>query len=177
VPPAVDPRSDPELVDALNRGDLCAFDSIYWRHRDWVVRLAYRFTRSHDDALDVLQETFAYLARRFPGFRLTASLTTYLYPIVKNLSISILRKRRPTVQIDESSLSAPAVDSPVELAAVLRVLPEQAREVLVMRFVDGLELKEIAQALSVPLGTVKSRLHNALHALRDDVRTRRYFDR
>jgi RNA polymerase sigma-70 factor (ECF subfamily) len=177
VPPAVDPRSDPELVDALNRGDLCAFDSIYSRHRDWVVRLAYRFTRSHDDALDVLQETFAYLARRFPGFRLTASLTTYLYPIVKNLSISILRKRRPTVQIDESSLSAPAVDSPVELAAVLRVLPEQAREVLVMRFVDGLELKEIAQALSVPLGTVKSRLHNALHALRDDVRTRRYFDR
>ena len=141
------------------------------------MRLAYRFTRSHDDALDVLQETFAYLAGRFPGFRLTASLTTYLYPIVKNLSISILRKRRPTVQIDESSLTAPTLDAPNELAAVLRILPEPAREVLVMRFVDGLELKEIAQALSIPLGTVKSRLHNALQALREDVRTRRYFDR
>ena len=54
-----DLRDDRKLVDDMNGGDLSAFDVLYHRHRDWVVRLAFRFTRNHDDALDVLQETFA----------------------------------------------------------------------------------------------------------------------
>ena len=64
-----------------------------------------------------------------------------------------------------------------ELAAVLAALPETHREVLLMRFVDGLALEEIARALDIPLGTVKSRMHNALASLRGDPRTRAYFDR
>jgi len=62
-----------------------------------------------------------------------------------------------------------------ELAAVLRTLPEEQLEVVLMRFVDDMALAEIAEALSIPLGTVKSRLHNALNALREDPRTRSYF--
>src|SRR4051812_10296442 len=68
MPP--DSRSDLELVEALNAGDASAFDALYYRHRDWVVRLARRFSGHGDDALDVLQETFACLAGKFPGFRL-----------------------------------------------------------------------------------------------------------
>ena len=60
-------------------------------------------------------------------------------------------------------------------AKVLAGLPEAHREVLLMRFVDGMSLAEIAEALSVPDGTVKSRLHNAAAALRKDERTVRYF--
>ena len=59
----------------------------------------------------------------------------------------------------------------------MKPLPEAQREVLLMRFVDGLTLAEIAEALAIPLGTVKSRLHNALRALRDDPRVREYFER
>ena len=55
-------------------------------------------------------------------------------------------------------------------------LPETHREVVLMRFVDGLSLDEIATALDIPLGTVKSRLHNALNALRADPRVRKYFE-
>jgi RNA polymerase sigma-70 factor (ECF subfamily) len=62
-----------------------------------------------------------------------------------------------------------------DLAAVLRVLPEPHREVLLMRVVDDMTLEEIALALDIPLGTVKSRLHNALAKLREDERTREYF--
>jgi RNA polymerase sigma-70 factor (ECF subfamily) len=62
-----------------------------------------------------------------------------------------------------------------ELASVLIVLPDEQREVLLMRFVDDLSLQEIAAALDIPLGTVKSRLHNALQVLRNDRRTRDYF--
>ncbi len=176
MPPTDDPRSDQQLVEALNSGDTSAFDAIYYRYRDWVMQLAYRFTRSHEDSLDVLQETFAYLARKFPGFTLTASMTTFLYQVVRSTSLSILRKRRPIVSVDDSMLTAPPErsNSP-ELASVLSNLSEPAREVLLMRYVDGLALQEIASALQIPLGTVKSRIHNALTSLRHDGRTRRYF--
>ena len=62
-----------------------------------------------------------------------------------------------------------------ELAAVLAVLPESQREVLLMRFVDDMSLQEIAAALNVPVGTVKSRLYHGLQTLRGDRRTRDYF--
>ncbi|MBC7968470.1 MAG: sigma-70 family RNA polymerase sigma factor, partial [Fuerstia sp.] len=88
-----DNRTDLQLVAALNAGDAAAFDVLYFRHRDWVMRLAMRFTGNHEDALDVLQETFAYFARKFPGFELTAALTTFLYPAVRNFSLAARRKR------------------------------------------------------------------------------------
>jgi RNA polymerase sigma-70 factor (ECF subfamily) len=156
-----DLRTDQELIAALNAGDASAFDALYYRYRDWVVRLAYRFTRDRDDALDALQDTFAYLARKFPGFVLTASMTTFLYE--ESIEVPVVESTDP-----ESSRQA--------LAQVLVRIAGPSREVLLMRFVDGLKLDEIAAALGVPVGTVKSRMHNALEALRGDERTRRYFE-
>ena len=181
--PRPDPRSDADLVRALNAGDTSAFDGLYFRYRDWAVRLARRFTGNDDDALDVLQEAFSYVFRKFPGFVLTASMTTFLYPVVKNLSIAARRKRTRQAQLPEDAAHMdPAAPEPVdhaaqreELSAVLSGLPEVQREVVLMRFVDGMSLAEIAVALGVPEGTVKSRLHNAIAALRKDERTVRYF--
>ena len=178
-----DLRTDQELIAALNAGDASAFDALYYRYRDWSLRLAQRFTRDRDDALDALQETFAYLSRKFPGFVLTASMTTFLYPVVKNSALAIRRKRRRLVTGAEESIEIPAVepasaeDPRHALAQVLSRIPDPSREMLLMRFVDGLKLHEIAAALAVPVGTVKSRMHNALETLRADERTRRYFDR
>jgi len=178
--PSADPRTDPELIDAANRGDPAAFETLYYRYRDWVVRLARRFTGNREDALDVLQETFAYWLRKFPGFHLTSSVTTFLYPAVKNLSLGIRRKAKRLVSDDAALDAAPApaeqaATSRADLAAVLAALPEAHRETLLMRFVDGMSLDDIAAALGIPLGTVKSRLHNALHTLRSDPRTKAYF--
>ena len=73
--------------------------------------------------------------------------------------------------------AAEPLASPDEsLAAALEVLSDDHREVLLLRFVDGLSLAEIAEALSIPLGTVKSRLHNALAGLRHDPRTKTCFE-
>src|SRR5688572_18971727 len=173
--------SDQDLIDALNRGDVRAFDALYHRYRDWVVRLAHRFTGHGDDALDVLQETFAYVFRKFPGFRLTASMTTFLYPVVRNLSIAARKKRTRLVLGDDAGGDAvarattdPAAER-AELRVVLEGLPKAQREVLLMRFVDGMSLAEIGEALGIPEGTVKSRLHNALQTLRADPRVKRFF--
>jgi RNA polymerase sigma-70 factor (ECF subfamily) len=173
---------DVELVAMVNRGDEAAFAALYHRHKDWVAGLAYRWTCDHQAALDVLQETFIYFLKKFPGFKLTAKLRTFLYPAVKNLSIAARRKSERYQSLDPDSplagqqVVAPAAakDEPIE--AVLALLPETHREVLWLRFVDGLELSEIASAVEIPLGTVKSRLHNALETLRQDPRTKELFE-
>ena len=118
-----------------------------------------------------------YLLRKFPGFVLTSSLMTFFYPAVRNLSIAARRRRqRASGAADIDQLFAPpAAAGPEDLAEALRGLSEVHREVILMRFLDQLSLEEISDALQVPLGTVKSRLHNALRLLRDDPRARRYF--
>src|SRR2546425_6896102 len=88
----LDARNDLELIAAINAGDAAAFEALYFRYRDWVAGLAYRFTGDSDAALDVLQEAFLYFLRKFPGFRLTAKLKTFLYPAIRNLSIAARRK-------------------------------------------------------------------------------------
>ena len=173
--------SEKELIDSVNEGDADAFEALYRRYRDWVYRLAWRFTGNQQDALDVLQETFTYLLGKFPGFSLTASMTTFLYPVVKHLSLTIRRKNRRFTTDEEilSEIAEPELketqSSRSELAVVLAVLPDEQREVLLMRFVDDMTLQEIATVLSIPVGTVKSRMHQALKRLRHDRRTRNYF--
>jgi len=173
--------SDQELIELVNEGDADAFETLYRRYRDWIYHLAWRFTGNQQDALDVLQETFTYLLGKFPGFNLTASMTTFLYPVVRHISLTIRSKTRRFTNDEEmlSEITAPALkeinSSRSELAAVLAVLPDEQREVLLMRFFDNMSLLDIAAALNIPLGTVKSRLHNALKRLREDNRTKDYF--
>jgi len=168
--------SDTELVRLANSGDASAFERLYLRHSDWVVRTAWRFTRDREDALDVMQDAFAYLFSKFPGFELRAKMTTLLYPVVRNLALERVRKRGRTVPIedaDQPEPEAPAPERPADgdeetrrLADALGALNEGEREVVHLRFTDSMKLGEIAEALGVPLGTVKSRLHSALARLR-----------
>jgi RNA polymerase sigma-70 factor (ECF subfamily) len=173
-------RTDEALIQGINRGDPSASEALYRRYSGWVYRLAWRFTGDRDLALDVLQETFAYLLAKSPRLSLTSRMTTFLYPAVKNLAIAARRKQRRYASNEEVILSLPAREpqpgsSRAELAAALSALSEAQREVLLMRFVEDMEIREIAAALRIPEGTVNSRLHYALQALRTDERTRRYF--
>lgn len=176
--PQSDHQTDAQLVDALFRGDAAAFESLYYRHRDRVLRLAFRFTRNEQDALDITQDAFIHLHSRSQTFVLTGKLTTYLYPVVKNLALAAARRRdrAATVALNDDSIPTQADAATSELELVVAGLPEGQREVLLMRFVDDMALAEIAEALSIPTGTVKSRLHLAIQALRADPRTRDYFE-
>src|SRR3954468_17462712 len=143
-------RSDQNLIAAINHGEAEAFDDLYWRYRDWVVRLALRFTRDEDLALDVLQEVFVYFMKKFPGFELRCELKTFLYPAVRNLAIGMRRKNERYVSDEEGIANVPSEAASPQgaagdvLLAVVSSLPEHQREVLMLRFVDGLALNEIA---------------------------------
>ena len=178
-----DRRSDRELVELCNRGSrdeaVQAFETLYRRHRDYVTRVSLRFGADREGAVDVLQETFLYLLKKFPpegeGLVLTAQLRSLLYPVAKHLTLSSLRQRTridDSEEFDPDRLPAPGGTDPAErdparLSAALTRLSVERREVVLLRFVDDMSLQDIADTLSIPLGTVKSRLHLAVRELRE----------
>ena len=173
-------KTDRQLVDEINRRDPDAFETLYRRYRDWVLALSQRFTGNGEQAQDVLQETFLYLLGKFPGFVLTSSMKTFLYPAVRHISITIARQSRKTLSDEAAINELPApdcqqTDQQAELAIVLGQLAGEQRQIVLMRFVDDMSLAEIAQALDTPLSTVKSKLYRALDILRNDPATQKYF--
>jgi RNA polymerase sigma-70 factor (ECF subfamily) len=162
----MDPRTDAELARALRDGDASAFDALYERYHAWVSTLAFRFTKNREDALDVLQDTFAYLHRKRHDFELRSQMKTFLYPVVKHLALSRATLARRQAPLDPRLDPAAPSASADNVAELLSGLSDVQQEVVLMRFVDGLDLQAIADALEVPLGTVKSRLHSALDLLR-----------
>jgi RNA polymerase sigma-70 factor, ECF subfamily len=177
--------SDQELVSAANAGDATAFEALYERYRDWVFTLALRFTHDHALAHDVLQDTFIYFLGKFPGFTLTAQLKTFLYPVVRHNALALRRKHKSlTLHNDSETLAQVQTphhtsrppESLHELQAAIAGLDSAHREVVILRFVEDLSLAEIALAMEIPLGTVKSRLHHALAELRANERLRTFFE-
>lgn len=164
---------DRDLVVRMNHGEDGVFDIIYQRHREWVYRMACRLTGSPQMADDVLQDTFCYFLGKFPGLDLRCELRTFLYPVVRNLAWNSLKKSRryesgPQADAHLDRLEAPSPDpiASQEILGITAGLSADHREILFLRFVDGMSLPEIAEMTGIPLGTAKSRLHHALSALR-----------
>lgn len=186
-PPAHDdPRTDEQLVAAANRGDAGAFTALYLRHEPYCMKLAMRFAGEYELAADAVQDTFTYFYKKFPGFTLTAKLTTFLFPVVKHNALAAKKKARRAqgdhdAQMLDGVAGNGAADDPADrdeagdLHALLARLSEGHREVLLLRYVDGLMLEEIAELLQIPLGTVKTRVHHAIKKLQDDPNVKKYF--
>ena len=172
-----------QLVELINSGEEGVFDLLYSRYRNWVVETAFRWTADPDASLDVLQETFLYLARKFPGFELRCQMKTFLYPVIKNLSLKMVAKNRRYEQSEAAMKvleSMPAESGPEPssetLGRLLDSLSPPLREAVWLRYVDDLQMDEVAAALDIPVGTVKSRIHAALAILRNHPLARKYFE-
>ena len=161
--------TDPELVEAANSGDRTALEALYRRHRDWVYGQAFRACGSREDALDITQQVFIYFLGKFPGLELRCQVRTLLYPVIRHRVADLMRQRdrRESVKsglvAEDGQQRPPDSDTVEDLVATL---PPPQRDVLLLRFTQGLRLAEIATRLGIPPGTVKSRLHNALEKLR-----------
>jgi RNA polymerase sigma-70 factor (ECF subfamily) len=190
----VNPLHPPDevLVEKSKKGDLDAFEELVRRYEGKVYNMAYRFMGNHADAGDLAQEGFIRLYQALPGFRGESSFSTWMYRIVSNACRDELRRRQRqrNVSLDELAKSAAgnipvysAEESPEDAAErhelqqyvqqCLTSLSEEHRLVLIMREMQGLSYEEIAAALGCSLGTVKSRLNRARHALKDKIKARR----
>ena len=143
--------------------------------------MACRICGSQDHAQDVVQEVFRYFLGKFPGFELRCELRTFLYPAVRNLALASLRGSRRFIGGEPGAtmldqLAAPAChpNGHDDLQNILSGLSADHREILLLRFVDGMTLPEISTLTGIPLGTAKSRLHHALAILRSDPKVRNF---
>ncbi len=169
-----DPKSDQSLLGAYASGDVRAFEVLYARHKEFVIRVARRFARDESEALDVFQEAFTRLVAHAPKLKVSGKLSTWMYPVVRNL-IAERRRKQSGLRLAQSgaeaevrATAAAPTDTNVHATLVqqrLARLPDEQREVVILRIVEGLSVEEVALALDVPEGTIKSRLHNALRTL------------
>jgi RNA polymerase sigma-70 factor (ECF subfamily) len=164
--------SDGDLVARFRSGDQQAFVLLMERHELRIYNLAFRMLGRQEDARDATQDAFLSCFRHLGSFRGDAAFSTWIHRIAVNACYDILRKRAPTVSL-EDQLTEPgaAPDHADQTAfaidvqrALLRV-PEEFRAALVMHEVLDLPVEEIAEALDVPIGTIKSRLYRGRVAL------------
>ena len=165
------------LLAAAPPEDADALEALYLRHREWALRVAFRFCRDEGLAHDAVQEAFLYVARKGAGgMVLSAQFTTFLYPALKHEAEAARRKAlRLASDAALPEPEAPPVREETDLAPLLARLPAEQCEALLLRFVDGLSIAEVAAATATPEGTVKTRLFHAIRKLRADPATAAYF--
>ena len=176
---------DQELVARVQRGDKKAFDLLVLKYQHKVANLVSRYVRNPSETLDVTQEAFIKAYRALPKFRGDSAFYTWLYRIAINTAKNHLmaQGRRPPAS-DVDAETAEQMDIGVrltenatpennllqdEIANTVRQaiddLPDDLRTAITLRELEGLSYEEIAQAMSCPVGTVRSRIFRARAAI------------
>ena len=181
-------RSDDELLAAARQGDTAALETLLVRYQPHLYRFGLRMCGNVEDAGDVAQESLISMARSVRGFRGDASVSSWLYTIARRFCIK-KRRRSKFAPAREESLDEPTTDvarhladpglnperaaTNRELATALTraidALETSQREVLVLRDVEGLSAPEVARVLGMSVEAVKSRLHRARVAVRQEL--------
>ena len=182
--------TDSELVRRVQDGDRSAFDLLVLKYQHRIVKLVSRYVREPSEALDVTQETFLKAYRALPRFRGDSAFYTWIYRIAINTAkdhlVSLSRRPREVdienadgepIGLDELQRS---LDTPEHLLLTeeiretileaMRRLPDDLREAITLREVDGLSYDEIAQVMDCPIGTVRSRIFRAREAIDERLR-------
>lgn len=179
-----DGASDPELIAAALAGQQQAFGQLVIRYQDRLFNGVVRMLRCEELAADVVQDTFVLAWRKLDRFAGRSGFYTWLFRIARNQALSRLRARKPMASLDDQEWSAadrvisgePAPDAELQkeddrmqLEQALARLSEEHRSILVLREMEELDYEQIAEALGVPVGTVRSRLFRARLQLRDEL--------
>ena len=172
-------EADLGVARRCREGDPAAFEALYRAHAGRLFGLVTRMLGSAPEAEDVLQEVFVTAHRKMGSFRGESSLGTWLYRIAVNHCLDHLRSRgvrmaRATDSLDKEEAVEPAATAPVVPTAISRIdleraiaqLPEGCRAAFVLHDVEGLDHREVAEALGISEGTSKSQVHKARQRLR-----------
>lgn len=178
---------DSILIERFQAGDAQAFDQLVQKHHARAYQYAFRLTRHPDDAADVVADAFVRVYRALQTFKGDSAFTTWLYRIETNCFLDMRKKKnaRPTTSLDSSlNLGDGEVELQIEdgsataheeaerserMTAVeqaVQKLPEYQRAMIIMYHAESMSYEEIAEALTLPIGTVKSRLNRARLSLR-----------
>ena len=182
---------DQALVERAQTGDIKAFEHLFGKYQRKLGRLLSRFVHDHAEIEDVTQETFLKAYRALPAFRGESAFYTWLYRIGINTAKNALMakgRRVPTstkFDVDDTEPLEDAeilhdINTPERLLhskqigetvhAAMESLPEELRNAIVLREIEGLSYEEIAEEMDCPIGTVRSRIFRAREAVADKLR-------
>ncbi|HOL64511.1 MAG TPA: RNA polymerase sigma factor RpoE [Accumulibacter sp.] len=182
---------DQVLVERAQAGDKLAFDALVSKYQRKVSRLLSRFMRNPAEVEDVSQEAFIKAYRALPAFRGDSAFYTWLYRIGVNTAKNYLvaqGRRAPTatdfdaedaesfadasqlrdINTPESLLQSKQIGETID--AALAALPDDLRNAIVLREIEGLSYEEIAEAMNCPIGTVRSRIFRAREAVAEKLK-------
>lgn len=182
---------DQALVERVQQGDKQAFGLLVSKYQRKLVRLVSRLVRDPAEVEDVVQEAFIKAYRALPGFRGESAFYTWLYRIGINAAKNYLvtRGRRPPTTTEFDTEEAEIFDEGEQLRdqntperilmskeigdtvnAAMESLPEELRNAIVLREIDGLSYEEISQVMNCPIGTVRSRIFRAREAIAEKLK-------
>jgi RNA polymerase sigma-70 factor (ECF subfamily) len=184
--PAASPDAIETVIQRCLQGDQSAWDLIVRQHWRKVFNVAYKFVGKHDEAEDLAQDIFLKVFKSLDTFDRRANFQTWLVSVSRNLCIDhyrSVRKERETINrdVDAGELSPASPDeSPFDaieqrdrvtlLRQALAALPESLRTAVLMRDIQERSYQEIAEALHLPEGTVKSRINRGRTELARQIR-------
>jgi len=183
MPPPMPAHELAGLVERAREGDVAAFEKLIAKYQSKVYTFAFAFTGSPDFAQDLAQEALVKVYKSLGSFRFQSAFSTWLYAIVRNTYLDAVKSRAGRERALEEPLTEREVaelhdfataeerllakESRRTLLRALRQVPVAYRTVVALADVQGLGYEEIAGALGVPVGTVKSRLKRGRDALKD----------
>jgi RNA polymerase sigma-70 factor (ECF subfamily) len=182
--------SDTRLVELVQRGDRTAFNVLVLKYQHKVMKLVMRYVRNQAEAEDITQEAFIKAYRALPSFRGDSAFYTWLYRIAINTAKNSLVARRKRLVDYDLDLQDPDdyvgqallkhSDTPERLLLTdeirqtvqdaMKALPDDLREAITLRELDGLSYEEIAEVMDCPVGTVRSRIFRAREAIDSKLR-------
>lgn len=172
-------KDQEHIIARARRGDADAFEQLVAAYRNQVFRLALRMCGNEADADEVAQEAFLSAWKGLPNFRGESRFSTWLYQLTTHAAIDLMRREKRQAAAEDIDEITAADDGPSpqqqvertetqrEIRSALMQLPEEYRQVLLLRFMQELSYEEIGRALKLPVGTVKSRLNRAKAQLKD----------
>ena len=180
--------TDEQLIAKFQQGDVQAYDVLVRRYKDQLLNFIYRFVGNRSDAEDIVQETLLRVYKNKHMYKEIAKFSTWVYTIAGNLAKTELRRRKrhkifsvSNFVNEERDYDIPdkahspekQVDSTIQEAIIQKAiekLPVKFKEVIILRDIQGFAYEEISQILSIPLGTVKSRVNRGRLKLQEDLK-------
>lgn len=169
--------TESEAIDRCRQGDVAGLHFLYEAHRSKVYNLSWRMLGSPQDAEDALQEIFLKVFDRIGNYRGDSAFSTWLYRITTNHCLDLLRRRKiltfmgfenaPEAQEKKDSEKALNLGFSPKVAVALEKLPSKQKACLLMREMEEMSYEDIASALNLSLGSVKSNIHRAKAFLKE----------
>ncbi|WP_043932556.1 sigma-70 family RNA polymerase sigma factor [Bacillus sp. EB01] len=164
------------LIKKAQKGNDKAFLTLFQQYEQDIYRTAFVYVKNQSDALDVVQETAYRSFKSIKNLKEPKYFKTWLIRIAISCAIDLLRKKKNVVQLKPEYVDFIPVDvnEDIDLEITIRELIERLNEdeksVVILRFYEGLTIKEVAEALNIPLGTTKTTLYRALGKLRKNLK-------